>query len=153
MVESSDTELLRRARRDPDAFCAFYDRHAQKLNAWLARELGDPQTALDLTAEAFAQALTSLRRFRGDHPDSGRAWLYAIAGNLLRRQRAIGRLENRARQRLGITFPGLNVDEEVASRVDGEAARHELRAALGALPAEQRDAVRLGSGCHGDSGT
>jgi RNA polymerase sigma factor (sigma-70 family) len=143
MAEPSDNDLLRRARRDPDAFCAFYDRHATQLHAWLRRESGDPEAALDLTAEAFAQALRSLRRFRGDHDDSGRAWLYAIARNLLRRWRATGRLETRARRRLGIAVADPGVEEEVASRLDGEAARSELSAAMGALPADQRDAVRL----------
>lgn len=139
----TDTELLRRARRDPDAFCLFYDRHAAALHRWLAHELGDPQTAFDLTAETFAQALVSLRRFRGEHDESGRAWLYGIARNLLARHRATGRLEAQARRRLRMPVGEPDVEEDVTSRLDGEAARHELRAALGALPAEQRDAVRL----------
>jgi RNA polymerase sigma-70 factor, ECF subfamily len=143
MAVPSDTELLRRARRNPDAFCAFYDRHAAALHGWLTREVGDPHTALDLTAETFAQALSSLRRFRGEHDGSGAAWLYGIARNLVRRHRETGRLEARARQRLGM--PGAVGDDEpdVTSRLVGEVARGRLRAALRALPAEQRDAVRL----------
>ena len=92
----TDSELLKAARRDPDAFCAFYDRHATRLHAWLLRETSDFEVATDLTAETFAQALRSLRRFRGDSPESGRAWLYAIARHLLARYRETARASARS---------------------------------------------------------
>jgi Sigma-70 region 2 len=50
---------------DGDAFCAFYERHAGHVYGFFKRELGDTETATDLTAETFAQALASVSRFRG----------------------------------------------------------------------------------------
>ena len=138
----TDSELLKAARRDPDAFCAFYDRHATGLHAWLLRETSDVEVATDLTAETFAQALRSLHRFRGDSPESGRAWLYAIARHLLARYRETARLEASARRRLGMPF---EPDEtgEVDRRIDGGASRDGLVAAVSDLPISQRQALGL----------
>jgi RNA polymerase sigma factor (sigma-70 family) len=138
----TDSELLKAARRDPGAFCAFYDRHATRLHAWLLRETTDLDVATDLTAETFAQALRSLRRFRGDTPESGRAWLYAIARHLLARYQETARLEASARRRLGMPFQH---DEtgDVDRRIDGGASRNGLVTAVSELPASQRQALGL----------
>ncbi len=80
-----DLELLLAAREDPDAFGEFYRRHAVAVERWLRSQTPDMSTAADLTAETFAQALVSLRRFRGGSDEAARAWLYGIARNLARR--------------------------------------------------------------------
>jgi RNA polymerase sigma-70 factor (ECF subfamily) len=138
----TDAHLLRAARRDPDAFCKFYDRHAARLHGWLLQETGNVEAATDLTAETFAQALRSLRRFRGDRPESGRAWLYAIARHLLARYRQTARLETSARQRLGMPYQH---DEtgEANDRADGDAARRQLSAAVSELSVAQQRALGL----------
>lgn len=138
----TDAHLLRAARRDPDAFCRFYDRHAERLHTWLVHETSSHEVATDLTAETFAQALRSLRRFRGARPESGRAWLFAIARHLLARYRETARLEARARRRLGMPYQH---DEtgEADDRADGEAARRRLLAAVSELPTTQRHALGL----------
>jgi RNA polymerase sigma factor (sigma-70 family) len=144
-MEMRDAELLRRARRDPDAFCVFYDRHAARLQSWLTRETGDSQVAVDLTAEAFAQALRSLGRFRGDGADSGAAWLYAIARHLLYRFRQHARVETRSRRRLGMAT-SYQLEEGFAD-VDEHLSEAHLRQAaltlLGELPIDQQRAVQL----------
>src|SRR5204863_443376 len=82
----------------PDAFAAFYDRHAESVLAFFARRTADPEAAADLTAETFTAALTSLARF---DPEQGvpAAWLYGIAHHLLsrwlRRQELAERHERR----------------------------------------------------------
>ena len=53
----TDTDLLRRARRDADAFGEFYGRHARRIYACLVRDTGNADLAADLTAETFAEAL------------------------------------------------------------------------------------------------
>ena len=138
----TDADLLRAARRDPDAFCTFYDRHAARLHAWLLRETANLEVATDLTAETFAQALRSLRRFRGERPESGRAWLYAIARHLLARYRETARLEATARRRLGMPHQH---DEtgEADGRADGDASRRRLLTAVAELPSSQRRALGL----------
>lgn len=138
-----DEVLLRLARNDPDAYCAFYDRHTRPLHAWLTRETGDAQLALDLTAESFAQGLRSLHRFRGDREGAGRAWLYAIARHLLNRHRETGRREVQARQRLGIPLDTFDTVVDVEERVTRSGSATALSAALEHLPEEQRQAVGL----------
>ena len=140
-----DEELLGLARRgDPDAFCVFYDRHARALLSWLCREEGNTEVAADLTAETFAQGLRSLRRFRGEVPGSGRAWLYAIARHLLARHRDAGRRETEARRKLGIPIKSSSYDaSDWAGGLDGAASEACIKTALEELPDEQRDAVRL----------
>ena len=138
-----DEVLLRSARRDPAAYGAFYDRHCGPLHSWLTRETGDAQLALDLTAEAFAQGLRSLPRFRGDHSGSGRAWLYAIARHLLSRQRASGKREVKARLRLRIPLDTFDGVSDIDDRIVREGSTAALNAALEQLPDDQRQAVRL----------
>jgi RNA polymerase sigma factor (sigma-70 family) len=144
-VGLTDTELLFRARRDPDAFCAFYDRHARQLHGWLCRETGDVDAATDLTAETFAQALQSLWRFRGEGEDAGAAWLYGIARRLLWRFRQRGYLETRARRRLGMSTDGYQDEslQEVDERLSAGPLAAAARRLLEDLPAEQQRAVQL----------
>ena len=139
----SDEELLRRSGRDREAFLVFYGRHASVLFGWLTRETSNRVVAADLTAEAFAEALRSQRRFRGDSEGSARAWLYRIASRLLSRQRLHGRPETRARQRLGMPTSYEDVFVEVDERASAVATRERLRAGIAELPGDQRVAVGL----------
>jgi RNA polymerase sigma-70 factor (ECF subfamily) len=60
----SDAELLRAARSDPAAFRELYERHAVQIHRFHLRRTRDADAAHDLTAETFAQAWLSRRRFR-----------------------------------------------------------------------------------------
>lgn len=130
----NDAELLRAARRDPDAFCAFYERHAVRLRRWLRAGVDAPEVATDLAAETFAQALVSLHRFRGETDDAAAAWLYAIARNLLFQYRRRRRVETAARTRLAMPV-----------RVWSELEEPDLdvRDALASLPARDRRVLEL----------
>jgi RNA polymerase sigma-70 factor (ECF subfamily) len=141
----SGAQLLRAARRDPDAFTAFYRSHAGWLERWLLMQVRDPHLATDLMAETFAQALVSLPRFKGTEPGTGTAWLFGIARNLLRRSYERQRVESGARARLGMPVqPYLPEDyEAVDDRLDAAAFSAELDAAVGTLSAELREAVEL----------
>lgn len=140
----SDSELLRAARSDPDAFGVFYRRHAVGVERWIRAQTPGMATAADLTAETFAQALVSLDRFRGASDESARAWLYGIARNLVRRYHRRGRVELRTCQKLGIQLDH-DPDElaETESRIDAASQMPELTQALNALPDTQRQALQL----------
>jgi RNA polymerase sigma-70 factor (ECF subfamily) len=56
---------LQRSQQDPRAFGDFYSKHAAAVARHFARRVIDPEAALDLTAETFAQAYAGRRRFRG----------------------------------------------------------------------------------------
>ena len=97
-----DGELLRGARHDPEAFCLFYRRHAKAVYGFFLRSVGDAETANDLTAETFAQALRGLTRFRGADERSAGAWLFGIAQNLLRQYYRRDRVASEARRKGGM---------------------------------------------------
>ena len=80
---TTDAELIRQARNDPAAFGMLYRRHAASVHAFLRGRAPD-RVAAELTAETFAQAALSLKRFRDEMDGSGLPWLYGIARNLLR---------------------------------------------------------------------
>jgi RNA polymerase sigma-70 factor (ECF subfamily) len=101
----SDADLLR--LDDADAFSEVYDRHAAKVFAWASARVGD--YAADLTAEVFAQAWQSRRRFKDQINGSALPWLLGIAHNVLRASVRKRRVEDSARARLGLTI--IAVDE------------------------------------------
>jgi RNA polymerase sigma-70 factor, ECF subfamily len=142
-MQMGDADLLRKARRDPDAFCRFYERHAVRLRSWLRRETGSTEVANDLTAETFAQALVSVRRFRGSADEQAVSWLYGIARNLLAQYRRRQRVETSARRRLHLPVRSYGEYEEVDERVDAQGIAALLHAAIAALPAGERAAVNL----------
>jgi len=134
----TDEDLLAACAADPDAFAVFYRRHARPLAAFFVRRTADPELAADLTAEAFAAALDGLGRF---DPARGPAvaWLYGIARHLLSAAQRRGRVEDRARRRLGME--PVVLDDAALAQVEA-AGRGDVAAVLADLPAEQRDAVR-----------
>lgn len=100
---------------------------------------------MDLTAETFAQALRSQRRFRGTTRDDERAWLFGIARHVLLRSLRRRGSEDRALRRLGLERPEL--DAEDFAGVIELAGLGDLRSAvaveLKALSLKHREAVRL----------
>ena len=144
-LDPSDVELLRAARRDPEAFLLFYRMHADWLYRWLLLTVRDRELASDLTAEAFAQALLGLTRFRGDEAGAGTAWLFGIARNLVRRTARRERLETAGRRKLGMALSAYAPDslDEVDARIDADRLRAELGAALGTLPTTLREAFEM----------
>lgn len=97
-----ELDPLSRARAgDVEAFGHFYDEHVGELLRWFQRRTAAADTAADLTAETFAQALRSLPGYRADQGEPG-AWLFGIARNQLRRWHRRRKVDRRARQRLHI---------------------------------------------------
>jgi RNA polymerase sigma-70 factor (ECF subfamily) len=126
-------------------FSRFYGEHAEALLIFFTRRCFDPQVALDLTAETFAQAFASRRGFRGATDDEAAAWLYAIARRRLARYFEHGSVTRRLGRRLagGVPVAGdaeLERIEELASL--GE-VRALLREQLELLEAGQREALWL----------
>jgi RNA polymerase sigma-70 factor (ECF subfamily) len=138
----TDAQLIQEARNDPDAFAELYGRHATAIHRWF-RARAPESIAVELTAETFAQAALSLRRFRDLAAGSAGPWLYGIARNLLGRYAERERVETRARERLGVPIPTHDDLERVHERERATRLRPALAAALATLPAGQRDAVRL----------
>ena len=123
-MPQTDAELLLAARTDPQAFREFYERYAVWVRAWFQRQTSSETAALDLTAETFAQAWRSVRRFRDLADGSGAPWLFGIARNLLRQYHKHNRIETAARDRLGL--PLAFADSEEYERVDERDGRSAL---------------------------
>jgi RNA polymerase sigma-70 factor, ECF subfamily len=132
----SDEELLVASVGDEEAFAAFYRRYARPLAAFFMRRTGNAELAADLTAETFAEALASRRRF---DPAKGTAtgWLYGIARHKLARTLRHGRVEDRARRTLGMAPLALDDEAiELVMTTDGDVVQ-----LLRRLPADQRAAI------------
>jgi RNA polymerase sigma-70 factor (ECF subfamily) len=136
-----DAELLAAARSDADAFASFYDRYETAIVGYLMRRTGDAELAADLTAEVFAAAFAAASRYRPEAPTAA-GWLFTIAHNTLATSLRRGRVEARARRRLGIRdaleFASDDL-ERIEAAASGESWVSEL---LERLPAEQREAIR-----------
>jgi RNA polymerase sigma-70 factor, ECF subfamily len=112
------------------------------LLGYLVRRTGDPELGADLTAETFASALESVDRF---DPVRGSAvnWLFGIARHQLLRTLERGRVERRARDRLGMRRIELHDEqlERVLQLAESETTAARLHDALETLPALQREAL------------
>ena len=137
----SDRELLAAiADRDPEAFSVFYRRHLPGTVAFLLRETHDRETAADLTAEVFAAVILGSRRYRPE-TESAAPWLIGIARNTLGASRRRGRVEDRARQRLG--FQPVELEDADLERTEAIAAQStgRLSGLVESLPGDERHAV------------
>lgn len=143
--EHPTAQALRASRRDPEAFARVYEREVDAILRFLAIRTYDPEVALDLVAETFAQAYRARHRFRGRTDPEAGAWLYAIARAQLGRFYRNGFAEQRAVERLGWALPAWTDDDLVAvdARVDQAERRRLLAEALEDLPEGTREAVRL----------
>lgn len=143
-VNRSDVQLLAATRSDPQAFGEFYRRHTIGVELWLKTQTPDLATAADLTAETFAQALVSLRRFHGTTDQQAVAWLFGIARNLVRRFHRRGRAELQMCRRLGIQLDH-DADELalLEAQIDAHTEASGLSDLLNTLPDAQRQALQL----------
>ena len=135
--DTSDEELARLAADDRERFGELYERYARPIHAFiLPRVDRNEAVAQDLTSQVFSRALTALPGFR---PGVFRAWLYAIARNVVidhyRRQRPGAPLD--AALEIASDDPGLD------ERAVAEEARVRLHAALARLVPAQRQIVEL----------
>ena len=74
--------LIEAAQGDPARFVELYDRHVDRVYAYVSRRAGSRTIAEDVTSEVFEQALSNLRRFEWRGVPFI-AWLYRIAANAL----------------------------------------------------------------------
>lgn len=98
---------------DPELFDAFYSEHLEGLQAFVARRVGDPERAADLTADIFLAAIDSAHRYRPR--GTPKTWLYGIALNIVAEDRRRNARESVRGERLrGSAI----LDEEEAARIE-----------------------------------
>ena len=84
MNEGTDDErlLIDAAKADPARFVDLYDRHVDRVFAYVCRRAGSRVVAEDVTSAVFAQALTHLPKYEWRGVPFA-AWLLRIAANAL----------------------------------------------------------------------
>jgi RNA polymerase sigma-70 factor (ECF subfamily) len=140
-ARTTDADAIAASRRDPHAFAPVFDRHFAAIHRFLAARVG---TALadELAADVFVRAFDARGRYDTSFADA-RPWLYAIATNLVHRQRRAERRRLAAYARLdrGAVHPG--ADEGAAARLDAAVLAQAAAAALADLKRGDRDALLL----------
>ena len=139
---TSDAALLSAiAARDGAAFSVFYRRHVPAVLAYLMRETRNPETAADLAAEVFAAVLLAAGRY-AEQTESATPWVIGIARNKLLMSWRRGRVEARARHRLGFEAMPLSdgdLDQIVEIAQGGSGTLLEL---VDHLPPDEQAAIR-----------
>lgn len=138
-----DRELVRRAAlSEVRAFEALYDRHGASALALSRHMLRDRAAAEDATQEAFVSVWRGCDGYRPER-GSVRTWILVIVRN-----RCVDALRRTSvDDGRGVGGESLAKPLEAPARTDAEVTRRgqarELRAALEAVPAEQRHAIEL----------
>ncbi len=138
---SLEDDLVRRARsRSPEAWTQIYETNHPKLFRYVLARVGDRQTAEDLTATVFVEALKGI----DSYVSRGRpllAWLYSIARNVANyHHRSLFR--RKASQRIWDRAPSTERADEMSDPASA-VERWDLREAIGRLSSEQREVIIL----------
>ncbi len=133
-----DRDLVERAKHDPDAFGALYDRYFPQIYRFAYSRVRDQSLAEDVTSEVFFKALRNIKRYTyAGHPFS--SWLYQITLNAVadhyRGQRGEVELEESA----SLPSSAPSVVDEVVRR---DRSRR-VWSAIDQLPKQQRAAMVL----------
>lgn len=141
-VEQGETEaaLVELARQDPGAFGELYERHVDRIYAYIYHRVGNAHDAEDLTARTFHRALDRLDQYE-DRGLPFSAWLFRIAHNLVanwhrdrhrRRLLSIDRLWGHSRD-----------EDSPESQVERQARQAALWSAIQRLPEERQNLLIL----------
>ncbi len=131
-------ELVIAAKEDGEAFAALYRRHVQAVYSYFLTRTGSRELAEDLTSETWEIVVKKIRGLRSEEMLGFLAWLFQIAGNVLKKNWR-GKKET------------VEYEEFLMKEVDGnsperEAEQNELKAIwqeVAALPEMQRETVML----------
>ena len=133
--------MARIAGGDPAALGELYDRHGRTVFGVLYRMLGAPEPAEEVAQDAFHAVWRRASSYRADR-GSVRTWLLAIARNAaIDWRRTKGRRVEReaAIDEAAELVEDTHVDERVIASLRAE----RVRAAIAALPDEQRVVLSL----------
>ena len=134
---------LPRIAHDPKAFEAFYRAHVEGVQRFVARRVGDPYLAADLTAEVFLAGIDAAPSYRRDR-GSPAAWLFGVARIVVASEHRRAARERRANARVeGRRLLAEDDLERMRERIDAAAQSRELFAAVARLPEGERAVLEL----------
>jgi RNA polymerase sigma-70 factor, ECF subfamily len=143
-LEDDGELMLRYARGDLRAFEALYKRHRSGLYRYLSRHTRNPESANDLFQEVWSKVIASRERY--EPRAKFQTFLYRIAHNCFvdycRRAAVRAEISGDAQEDWQSSLPAPD-DDRPDARAEQAQALARYRAALAALPAEQRDVFLL----------
>ena len=149
VMPSADPDHWERLRSgDPSALRALYDEHADAVFRFAFRRTASTSAAEDVTQATFTTVWRQATRGRLPRLElpTARPLLIRIASNECRNAARTHRRRRALQDRLEQTEAVTTVRdhaEEVSRRIDDERRMSLVRAALGDLPAGQREAIEL----------
>jgi RNA polymerase sigma-70 factor, ECF subfamily len=131
-MDADERLLVEAAQRDPARFGDLYDRHFERVYAFVVRRVSNRAAAEDVTAEVFHRALAGLREYewRGA-PFS--AWLFKIAANAI--------VDRAKRSRREASIDDAKHEPSVEAGTDALDRRADLFRFVNELPADQRRVI------------
>jgi RNA polymerase sigma-70 factor, ECF subfamily len=141
VAQDSDAAIIRQSRREPEHFAAVFDRYYIQIHGYAARRLGQ-SLADDVAAETFLIAFARRDQYDDSRPDA-RPWLYGIAANLVARHHRAEERRYRALARARADEISEGYADQVAGRLDAQACRALLAAALAEIAEGDRDVLLL----------
>lgn len=140
-TEVSDAAIIERSLREPEDFAAVFHRYYAPIHGFAAQRLG-PALADDVAAETFLIAFDRRERYDLSRADA-RPWLYGIASNLIARHHRAEVRQYRALARTATGEVAESDADRVVTRLDAEAHRGPLMAALAKISDGDRDVLLL----------
>lgn len=135
-----EAALVERAKSDPEAFGALYERHVDRIYNYIYYRTGNVHDAEDLTARVFYRALRSIERYQQQGVPFS-AWLYRIAHNLVANWH-----RDRSRRKFIVLDELVAVGEKRAGPdkiVEAQAEEQELMAAMRRLHPDRQQLLIL----------
>src|SRR5690242_5113853 len=132
-AQESEQRLVEAAQADPSRFAELYERHFDRVYAFIARRVRDRGETEDLTSEVFHRALSNLRSFQWRGTPFA-AWLYRIAHNAI---------SDRGKRPVVESNPPDPVDPAAPAEEEMEQAerRAHLFQSVNRLPVDQRRVI------------
>jgi RNA polymerase sigma-70 factor (ECF subfamily) len=132
MPDADERQLVEAAQRDPSKFAALYERHFNRIYAYVVLRVHDRDAAEDVTSDVFQKALAAIPKYESRGAPFG-AWLIRIASNVI-----ADRWKRWAREAVGSDLVPEHSAEPDVERVDRLARVFTL---VESLPAEQRTVI------------
>ena len=131
-MDADERLAVEAAQRDPAKFGDLYDRHFERVYAFVARRVLDRDAAEDVTAEVFHRALAGLRDYQWRGVPFA-AWLFRIAANAI--------VDRSKRSRRELAVGPVAPEPTVEADADASDRRADLYRLVNELPADQRRVI------------
>lgn len=141
-MRCSDEEIMRRVQAgNAELFHLIFERHFSRIDSFVRRSLGDPESSEDVVADVFIRALQSAGRYEVDRGMPYLSYLYGIARHAVRDRlsQAVRERDRAAEPEEAPPDPARTPLQEMLRREADE----RLRSALTRLPPDHRQIIQL----------